>query len=405
MSKNNRYCPVRGEYGKKAELFFLKFAKNIFKEGILDHHPDGKLNVDFKLTFPDNSFFQFEVERKAVKKWTKKFPFKTVQFLDRREIRKNCFQIVFNDNLSRFIVYSHDIIDKCKIKELPGEKEKCKEFSVSDVASFKEFVYNRNYKVAPTNKKENIMPSKSNGLRSYGLPVKDYASNYLEPFNEIIRVSHTVSKTGSELIAIFGVVSFHVEKRTDLGNKIISDYPSIVAEHTKDGKVCNYNGSQSGDLYMREKFGIKCFKNYRNHYYAFARKERGQTACKNAKKYVINSPLLSAELNPILEEANRRFPGNFDEQVSFVETNISSIMKSLKKGKKNGEELKNILNSFVNNSKDIENFEVKKEVKSYVQPPNFIGSGYKLTTLGGLTIDVPSAEAVAKLVKCLENHS
>ena len=62
MSKNNRYCPVRGEYGKKAELFFLKFAKNIFKEGILDHHPDGKLNVDFKLTFPDNSFFQFEVE-------------------------------------------------------------------------------------------------------------------------------------------------------------------------------------------------------------------------------------------------------------------------------------------------------------------------------------------------------
>ena len=164
MSKNNRYCQVRGEYGEKAELFFLKFAKNIFKEGILDHHPDGKLNVDFRLVFPDNSFIQFEVERKAVKKWTKKFPFKTVQFLDRREIRKNCFQIVFNDKLSRFLVYSHDIIEKYKIKELPGEKEKflareisikqCKEFSVSDVASFKEFVYSRNYKVAPTNKKE-----------------------------------------------------------------------------------------------------------------------------------------------------------------------------------------------------------------------------------------------------------
>jgi hypothetical protein len=412
MSKNNRYCPIRGKYGRKAEIFFLDFAKNIFKEGSLAHHPDGKLNVDFRLSFPDNSFFQFEVERKAADSWTSKFPFKTVMFLHRRKIRKNCFQIVFNSKLSRFLVYSHDIVEKYKIKEFEGKEstflareistKRCKEFSVSDVASFKEFVYNRINKVAPTNKKENIMPSKSNSLRSYGLPVKDYASNYLEPFNEIIRVSHPVSKTGSELIAIFGVVSFHVEKRTDLGNKIISDYPSIVAEHTKDGKTCNYNGAQSGDLYMREKFGIKCFKNYRNHYYAFARKERGQTSCKNAKKYVINSPLLSSELNPILEEAHRRFPGNFDEQVSFVETNIVSIMKSLKKGKRNGEELKNILNSFVNNSKE---FEVKKEVKSYVQPQNFIGSGYKLTTLGGLTIDVPSVEAVAKLVKCLENHS
>jgi hypothetical protein len=171
MSKNNRYCPIRGKYGRKAEIFFLDFAKNIFKEGSLAHHPDGKLNVDFRLAFPDNSFFQFEVERKAADSWTSKFPFKTVMFLHRRKIRKNCFQIVFNSKLSRFLVYSHDIIEKYKIKSFPGEKEKflareisikqCKEFSVSDVASFKEFVYNRINKVAPTNKKEIKMPAKS----------------------------------------------------------------------------------------------------------------------------------------------------------------------------------------------------------------------------------------------------
>jgi hypothetical protein len=405
MSKNNRYCPIRGKYGRKAEIFFLDFAKNIFKEGSLAHHPDGKLNVDFRLSFPDNSFFQFEVERKAADSWTSKFPFKTVMFLHRRKIRKNCFQIVFNSKLSRFLVYSHDIIEKYKIKSFPGEKEKflareistkqCKEFSVSDVASFKEFVYNRINKVAPTNKKEIKMTVKSN----YKQCSRNYACNYLKPFNETINIEHHVSRTGVELMAIFGVVCFHVENKTDLGNKIVSEHPNIIGEYTtKKGKINKYASSQSADLYLRDVFGIKCFKDYRNRYYAFARKER-----KNAK----NSPLLAAELRLISEEANKKFPGDFNEQVSFVKAKINSIMESLKSGKKNGEQLQVVLKSFVNSSKkSVNNSEVKKDFRQSLEPNNVVGCGYKLRTLGGLIIDAPSVQAVADLVSYLEkNHS
>jgi hypothetical protein len=241
MIKNNRYCPIRGEYGEKAELFFLKFAKKSFKEGSLAYHPDGKLNVDFRLVFPDDSFIQFEIEKKTDRRWIEKFPFETVQFLHRRKIRKHCFQIVLNDSHSRFLIYSHDIIKKYKIGKFQGKKDvflareipikQCKEFSVSDVASFKEFVYNRINKVAPTNKKEIKMTVKTSKLD------KINAKNLVES-----NIKH---------IALWGMLIKHFKEKnfSKVGPEILKFYTPTDEEDTVISNYIEKSMKATGKAY------------------------------------------------------------------------------------------------------------------------------------------------------------
>jgi hypothetical protein len=349
MSKNNRYCPIRGKYGRKAEIFFLDFARNIFKEGSLAHHPDGKLNVDFRLTFPDNSFFQFEVERKAADSWTSKFPFKTVMFLHRRKIRKNCFQIVFNSKLSRFLVYYHDIIEKYKIKSFPGEKEKflareistkqCKEFSVSDVVSFKEFVYNRINKVAPTlNKKGNSMTVEVLKLD------KVNAKNLVEN-----NIKH---------IALWGMLIKHFKEKdfSKVGPEILKFYTPTDEEDTAIADYIEKSMKATGKAYSPVIFSDNILSIIRKNNFLKFRNDCGIAGKKDGR-----------------------------EDVYF------SINKFMDR---------------IANSNDLN--EIEKEIKHLAGLDGNVVSNrvFRLITRGGLTVETScSGEDIGLVAKSLETHS
>jgi hypothetical protein len=143
-------------YGNVGERRFHEFLKRICKEMNLNvvKHPYGVKRVDFIVSDPESGRdILIEVERRKTEKWVNKFPYNTVDFYERRVVRKNCLEVVLNDPCVRSLIYSHDVIENYRIETIygPGEPyysrkistEHSKEFSLlKDVDKIKDIIYN-----------------------------------------------------------------------------------------------------------------------------------------------------------------------------------------------------------------------------------------------------------------------
>jgi hypothetical protein len=254
----NTYCPKRGKKGKRSE----NFAFSLFKEKLKLNaklFPRGIFNEDILLII-NNIDILVEVENKDMKNWStclQSFPSNEyINFSSRRKIRKNCFQMVFNNSHTKFLIYSHDVIRSCKeeteTNSETGEIYKVRKIPVSLSKEFSVWSFDLEDFYGIINSKENLKMRTKNKPRNNK---NHYASRY---YWTLERITQKERKT--KVLNLGPVVSatWHKSK-----NNIIMD---LVAEWAF--KVCDLERLKSNkpmtdaDKYIEQKYGFSDIKTF-----------------------------------------------------------------------------------------------------------------------------------------------
>lgn len=161
----NIYCPKRGRKGKRSE----NFAFSLFKEKLKLNaklFPRGIFKEDILLII-NNIDILVEVENKDMKNWStcfQNFPSNDyINFSSRRKIRKNCYQMVFNNSHTKFLIYSHDVIEGCEekteINSKTGEIYKVRKIPLSLSKEFSVWSFDLEdfYSIINSTEKDKIM--------------------------------------------------------------------------------------------------------------------------------------------------------------------------------------------------------------------------------------------------------
>jgi hypothetical protein len=259
----NTYCPKRGKKGKRSENFMYSFFKEKLKLNA-KLFPRGIFNEDILLII-NNIDILVEVENKDMKNWStcyQNFPSNEyINFSSRRKIRKNCFQIVLNNSHTKFLIYSHDIIEGCKeeteTNSETGDIYKVRKIPVSLSKEFSVWDFDLEDFYGIINSKENLKMTTKNKPRNNK---NHYAARYYwtleritqkERKSKVLNLGPVVASTweNSKNNNIMDLVSEWAFKVCDL-EKLKANKPMTEADMTE------------ADRYIEQKYGFSDIKTF-----------------------------------------------------------------------------------------------------------------------------------------------